>query len=38
MDGPIADDQDDVDDHGGAVVWLDGVTPELAMIAQSTDA
>ena len=38
MDGPIAGDQDDDDGHGGAVVWLDGVMPELATIAQSTDA
>ena len=37
-DGPIAGDQDDGGGHGGAVVWLDGMMPELATIAQSTDA
>ena len=38
MDGPIAGDQDDGGGHGGVVVRLDGMTPELATIAQSTDA
>jgi len=37
MDGPITGDQDDGSGHGGAVVRLDAVTPELATIDESTD-